>query len=204
MKLSSWFATGLLFFTVCLAGCGQYVNIPQDPSDIAANSPNLLNVRQTAVAAVQAVLEDRPLGRPYRLVLPVGSSDETYAYAMRRLGADASWSDQAPPVDLPVIEVRHVRIRSWLAQVDVIRPVDAREPAGMQQLISVYLKYDWGRGWYVDHLHLWRIPLAEALFQARYREIDAPPLQAAPPGEPVRSPAIPPATTGVGSMRQVR
>ncbi len=202
MKMQSWLAVAMLVFTTSLAGCGQYVNIPEDAGDVAANSPNLLNVRQTAVAAVQAVLEDRPLGRSYRLVLPVGTSDDTYAYAMRELGPDASWSDQSPPTDMPVIDVRHVRIRSWLAQVDVIRPVDPRQPSGMQQLMSVYLKFDWGRGWYVDRLHLWRIPLEDALFQARYSEIDAPPLNTAPPGEPVRSPALTP--TSSGSMREVR
>ncbi len=203
MKMQSWLTVAMLVLTTGLAGCGQYVNIPQDPGDVAAHSPNLLNARQTAVAAVQAVLEDRPLGRPYRLVLPVGSSDATYAYAMGQLGADASWSDQAPPADIPVIDVRHIRIRSWLAQVDVIRPVDARQPGGMQQLMSVYLKFDWGRSWYVDRMHLWRIPLEDALFQARYSDIDAPPLNTAPPGEPVRSPAVTPTSSG-SSMREVR
>ncbi|NJL30392.1 MAG: hypothetical protein HC898_01480 [Phycisphaerales bacterium] len=82
--------------------------------------------------------------------------------------------------DMPVIEVRHVRIRSWLAQVDVIRPADPRNPAGLQQLVSVHLKYSWGLGWSVDRLHLWRIPLEDALFQARYSEIDAAPINAVP------------------------
>ncbi|NJL30393.1 MAG: hypothetical protein HC898_01485 [Phycisphaerales bacterium] len=86
MNVQTWLAGWMLALSLSLAGCGQYVNIPNDPGDIAASSPNLLNVQQTAVRAVAAVLEDRPLGRPYRLILPVGADDGSYAYAMRELG----------------------------------------------------------------------------------------------------------------------
>lgn len=159
----------LVFFLA--AGCATYVNIPPHPGDLAAHDPNLETVQQVCRAALQAVLEDQPIEGPYQFVLPAGSSPVTYEKTAVALGHQARWKVEGTETDLPVLEVRQVRIRGWVAQADVIRPLNPQDPKGPQQMVTVDLQWDAGRGWYARRLYLWRLSVEQALQESLRREV---------------------------------
>ena len=87
---------------------------------------------------------------------------------------------------MPTLDVRQIFIRGWKAQVDVVRPVSPGQPNGLQQLTTVYLKYDPVANWYIDGIRVWRLSVDQALLQSRPTvdsPKDAPPTPTAEPAK---------------------
>jgi hypothetical protein len=155
-----------------LAGCTTYSNVPAQPGDIARNDPNDAPVRQIMAAALEAVAADQPMER-LAIVLPAGTSPANYDWIVPQVSKGAMWSAEPLDPSIPVLEVRQVRLRTWRAQVDIIRPF-AADPS-RQELVTVYLK-TYGLGdWAVTNLRVWRGSLEDALRESAQLETDVAP-----------------------------
>ncbi|MEX0776669.1 MAG: hypothetical protein WD042_13280 [Phycisphaeraceae bacterium] len=146
-----------------LTGCATYVNIPAQERDVALHQPTYDVVTDVIAASFAAVLADRPIDGPYRIVMPAGTLASQYAQVGAALGPQATWSLQGGDQALPTLDARQVRIRGFDAEVDVLRPVDATQPAGFQQLVTVYLHDDLMDDWKAVNLRAWRMNPDEAL-----------------------------------------
>ncbi len=154
---------GLLLASV--TACSPYVNVPAQPGDaLATNNPNNVNVRDAVVEAVLAVLLQRPEPGAYQLVMPRGTEPLTYAAILPRLGDQAMWSSAGVTPDVPVIEIRQVRIRGTSAAVDLVRPVTPglNDPE-QRELVTVYLNRYLPGGWRAGRIRVWRGDVDEAL-----------------------------------------
>ncbi len=159
-----------------------YINIPQQAGDLAFGDPNAKDVREIIVIAVRKALEADPIGGPYELLLPAGTTPTTYALITYQLGADAlipgnipavALDDDGNPIkvdnpdgedpaatvvrpmllgDFPVVEVREIRVRSAEGGVDIVRP-----SATGRQMQEVTLTWEVGFGWYAKRVRPWRI-----------------------------------------------
>ena len=186
MKQSS--IIGVVSFSLLLSGVGctgrmappTYINIPQQAGDVAFGNPNAKNVRQIMTLAVQKALEAEPLGGPYELLLPAGTSPATYALVTHALGGDALVPGNVPAIavdedgkfvvpegepdpadvvaqpmllgEFPTVEVRAIRVRSAKGEVDVVRPSNTG-----RNLQEVMLEWEAGFGWYAKRVRPWRI-----------------------------------------------
>ena len=161
-----------LLSTAAIAGCAMYVNIPPQPGDLARHDPNLENVFYVEKQAMQAVLDEQPPHGPYQLILPEGTVPITYDAIAAQLEPQADWSSEGPIENHAQIHVSKVRIRSWRAQVDIVRPSDPEILEGPAQLVTVYLKWDPLAGWNVNRYRPWSLPLDEAMVR-RHAEAQA-------------------------------
>lgn len=139
------------FFAGGCATTAAYVNIPAQAGDVARSSPNAENVRAVQAAALTALIEDRPIEGPTRLLLPGGADALTHAEVVRRVGPPFVSPRQADEQAVNTVEVQAVRIRGMDAEVDILRPT-----RGMQQLATVRLKYDPISGWHGRSIRYWR------------------------------------------------
>ncbi len=144
-------------------GCTPYVNVPAQNDAVALHRPNYDTVTHVIAAAVSAVVADRPPAGPYIVALPQGVAPGQYDVVLASLGPNAIAATKAQDNSLPVIDARRVRVRGWKAEVDVIRPIDATQPQGMKQLVTVELARDMVEGWSVTHLRPWQLDAEEAL-----------------------------------------
>ena len=149
-----------------LAGCATYVNIPPQAGDLARHDPNLENVFHVQKQAMQAVLDDQAPQGPYQLILPDDTKPTTYDALAAQLEPQADWSSEGPMERHVQIHVSKVRIRSWRAQVDIVRPSDLAILDGPAQLVTVYLKWDPLAGWHVRRFQPWRVPMDEAMLRS--------------------------------------
>lgn len=171
----------LAALTLGLTGC-EYVNVPQQSGDIANNDPNRPIVQRITVEALKAVAADRPIEGVFAIKLSQGTSDATYQSITAQVG-DRALVANPERAAVPTLDVRQVFIRGWKAQVDVVRPVSTGQPTGLQQLNTVYLKYDPVANWYVDGIRVWRLSVEDALLQSR-PTVDSP--KDAPAAEPAK------------------
>lgn len=75
-----------------LGGCATYVNVPEIGGDtVAAHDVNWNYVADAMVVAANAVIADRPINRPFLVVLPKGSTVLTYNRVLPKLGENATW-----------------------------------------------------------------------------------------------------------------
>jgi len=148
---------GLTLTLPLLAGCGTYINIPQQPADVAWHNPNDFTVKRVEAAALSYLIQRMPASENYGLVLPDRTTDNTYAFVMRQLPGNSHYQ-RAGEVQLPTFSVAGVFVRGSDAQVDIVRPTDG----GSSQLVSVYLEFGID-GWYGRRHRVWNIPVAEAL-----------------------------------------
>lgn len=155
-------ALSSLVLTVCLlGGCtSPYINIPAQPSDVAAHDPNYNTVQRVEVAAMTAVLKQRAEAGSFTLKLPDGTLPSTYKWVLSQLptGGNAWTKDGG---FTPVYEVAAVYVRAGTAQVDVVRPIPGNA-ASAGQLVSVYLDFTI-EGWYAKRTRVWDIPVPDAL-----------------------------------------
>ena len=148
--------TLLLILAACTAGCGHYVNIPPQQGDFAFHNPNRKAPSIVMLLALQRVLEDQPIEGEFQVVMPVGTTPQTYATILPQLGENAMWASDNQARQIPMLKVDQIRIRTTHAEVDVIRPYDAGETALARQLVTVYLRYDPVSKWYVTRVKQWR------------------------------------------------
>ena len=146
----------LLILAACIAGCGHYVNIPPQQGDFAFHNPNRKAPSVVMLLALQKVLEDQPIQGQFQVIMPVGTTPQTYATILPQLGENAMWSSDGQARQIPMVMVDQIRIRTTHAQVDVIRPYEAGKTALARQLVTVYLKYDPISKWYVTRMKQWR------------------------------------------------
>ena len=160
--------TSILLLSATMTACATYVNIPPQSGDVATHNPNLTTVRTVQEKALQAVLNATTSMRPVQVILPVGVTSETYKTISSKLDPQASWSEEEDTLpDHWPIRVSQVRVRGWLAQVDVARPTDPGQDTSPGQLVTVYLKWDPVTGWYVQRLRPWHMALDEAMERSR-------------------------------------
>ena len=172
---------GLLIVPILflLVGCTTYYNYPPQPGDLAVPNPEDGTAVDVQASAVSAAVVDRPLGARANLALPPGTGALSRAKVLAAAG-DALYADQHP--DAPTIEVRQVRIRGRLAEVDIVRPASVGGPL---QLVTVYLNWEPIAGWQSSRLRYWRVPVEEALRKS------AGEVEAATPQESADDPSVP-------------
>lgn len=172
---SSGFAIALLISLFTFSGCSTYVNIPPQTGDMAGNDPNVVDVVTVQAKALRAVIEDRPSKMKYVFMLPPGSNTQSYRHVSEELGDLATHGMSLPDgnkassdaIKPPPAEVRQVMIRGWTAQIDIVRPSDPNVTGSTLQLVTVYFKWQFFDGWYVQRLHAWHIPVDAALNRSR-------------------------------------
>jgi hypothetical protein len=152
----------MLVLSAAVSGCAAYVNIPEQPGDIAGDSANGRNVRAVSVAALRHVLNYQPPNGNYAVALPAGASDTTYQWVLDRMPPTALRHDSPAAAGLAVYEVAAIYIRGTDAQVDVVFPTRS----GEKRLMTVWqdVAVD---GWFVTRDRLWEIPAEEALQSSR-------------------------------------
>jgi len=158
-------------FTGCTA---TYVNIPALTNDVAVHSPNAAPVPKVLETALLAVLEDQPVDGDFQVLLPEKLTPKAGAPIFKALGPNAKWIvDGHADAALPTFEARQVRIRGWLAQVDILQPRDLQQPAGFRQLVTVDLRWDFAYGWHTLRLRRWNANPDDALKISAHTEIQA-------------------------------
>ena len=146
----------LLAWTVCVAGCAHYVNIPAQKGDLAYHDPNAKIPRAVMLLALQKVLELRPIEDSFQVVLPVGAVPATYAHILPRISERAMWSSDGRTKDLPLVCVTQVHVRGTRADVDVALPIFAGDAPAVAQITTVHLRYEPMSKWYVVRVREWR------------------------------------------------
>jgi len=146
----------LLALAACLAGCGHYVNIPPQQGDFAFHNPNRKAPSTVMLLALQRVLEDQPIEGQFQVIMPLGTTPQTYAAILPQLGENAMWASDNQVKQLPLLTVDQIRIRTTHAEVDVIRPYAAGKTDSARQLVTVYLRYDPISKWYATRIKQWR------------------------------------------------
>ncbi|MCC6581280.1 MAG: hypothetical protein IT440_12665 [Phycisphaeraceae bacterium] len=164
MMMSYRRGAALLLMTAWLSACSAYVNIPAQPGDhLARSNPNDAGIDEVVMAAIRAVLDDKPIDGQYQVVLPAGADPLTYAKLLPKLGEDAMWSSDNSTTNLPVLEVTSIRVRTMEAAVDVIRPrVDEMPAEETRQLVTVELRRYIGAGWMANRVLRWRASVPDA------------------------------------------
>ena len=151
----------LLALPLLLPACigPSYVNIPSE-GGIAASDPNSFNVRDITADAIAAAMEREPLNGPYEVLLPEGTSQETYTAVVRQIGGGAVAPDTLRDGVLPSVSVVSIRIRKTEAEVDLVRP----SPTG-RSVVRVFLRWYIGGDWAVQRVQPLRISPNELLLQ---------------------------------------
>ncbi len=157
-------AAVVLPMLVFAAGCATYANVPAQAGDVASNNPDRGNVVNVQAAALRAIIEAGPLPSPVTIRLAPGTTPDSYAQALTRIG-DAVVKHEGE--GLPVLDVHRVLIRGWVAQSDIVREAGAAPGESSAQLITTYLRWRPFTGWFVDRMRTWRMPVEEALIQSR-------------------------------------
>lgn len=159
--------TGILIISsLGLSACTPYVNIPGQRGDtLATHSPNSKYVQEAIVAALKAVITYRPVDGNYQVILPKGTDPQTYAKLLPQLGDQAMWSSDGVRQDLPVYEVKGIRIRGADGEVDIVRPAVGLPDGRTEQLVTVDLKYYVPGGWGHTRIRVWKAPVDDALRQ---------------------------------------
>ena len=143
-----------------LAACQPYVNIPPQEADTASHDPNGKAVREVLSLAITAAIEDAGITSPVQVMLPPNTNKLTYAAVLDGIGDQAvsPFDDEMSQQTQGVVSAKGVRIRAARAEVDVARPVGD----GVNQLVTVYLKWEVLGGWRAQRVHVWRgVPIEE-------------------------------------------
>ena len=152
--------TRSLHLTVLLAlaciftlSCQTYVNIPKQSGDTANHNPNGKTVRKVMVQAIKAALIDGGITGPVQIMLPAKAKSTTYIYVALQVGDQAILPDDDSMTAVEgVVFAKNVRIRGHLGEVDVIRPYGD----GIDQLVTVSLKWKAMGGWQATGVRVWR------------------------------------------------
>lgn len=173
-----------------LTGCSVYVNIPAIEGDMAKHDPNSPDVRPVIVEALQAVATEANFKTQYAILLPEKTTARTYSAVVSRIGKQAVWPGNQSRGELPILEIRRIGIRAQDARVDIIRPLPGAqtqqadvnqpeqaaepdsdapykhpvpEPATPGQVVTVSLNYHPMKGWVVQRIRAWKLPVETVL-----------------------------------------
>lgn len=145
-----------------LTACATYVNIPPQARDVAEHDPNDRKVVEVIALAYEKLLDESPMNERFQVILPKGTTAETYKAVLPRFGKLALWSSDGRAKDVPVIEVSQVRIRGTHAEVDLIQPVMPTSRRAVPQVATVFLDHDLFSGWYARRVRYWQGAAVEA------------------------------------------
>lgn len=158
--------TGLCLISLGLAACSPYVNIPGQRGDtLATHNPNSKYIQEAIIAGLKAVITYRPVDGNYQIILPDGTDPATYAALLPQLGDQAMWSSDGVRQDIPVYEVKGIRIRGADGEIDIARPAAGLPEGRTEQLVTVDLKYYVPGGWGHTRLRVWKAPVDDAMRQ---------------------------------------
>ncbi|MEM6331855.1 MAG: hypothetical protein AAF823_00760 [Planctomycetota bacterium] len=132
------------------SGCAAYVNIPAVRGSAARSNPNTDNVRLIQAEALQFVIADSAIRGPVTVRLAGGASQETYDWVLDQFGGKGRQYGKADAAG-PLYEVRGVRIRANVGEVDVAESA----VAGAARMVTVSLDYDVAGGWDVVSMQAW-------------------------------------------------
>lgn len=156
----------LLTISLGLIACTPYVNIPGQRGDtLATHNPNSKNIQQAVIAALKAVITYRQVNGNYQVILPQGTDPATYAALLPQLGDQAMWSSDGVRQDVPVYEVKGIRIRGADGEIDIARPAAGLPEGRTLQLVTVDLKYYVPGGWGHTRLRVWKASVEDAMRQ---------------------------------------
>lgn len=179
-----------VMLAMTLSACGSkptYINIPPEGMDLAFSNPNASDVLQIEVVAIQRSLQVEAMGGPYVVVLPEGSTPESYAVVTRGLGPDAHRPANVPYVaDAETIKAMQQANQGTASEglpptvitdphpVDVsgmpmvtVKSIRVRSDKGQVDLVrpsmsgrrltTVYMDWEAGYGWAADRVRSWRV-----------------------------------------------
>ena len=156
----------LLILTVAMTACTPYVNIPGQRGDtLASHNPNSNYIQDAIISSLKAVTTYRPVDGQYQIILPEGTDAQTYAKLLPQLGDQAMWSSDGIRQEVPIYEVKGIRIRGADGEVDIVRPASGASVDPNRQLVTVKLKYYVPGGWGHTRILIWKAPVDEALRQ---------------------------------------
>jgi hypothetical protein len=176
---------------LAISGCASYVNIPPDSNeDVAINAINVIPTPRLVGTALDYVITAHPAPQtPYAVRLPVEASALTWSKVLENREGAVAYSPSQP--DLPVYDVRSIRIRGGDAWVDVVVPQTRDNRPLVEVRLEGYLS-----GWRVASVRHW----SESVI--RQRESSGqylPGPAAAPPEEPAPGADEPALETPSGS-----
>ncbi len=159
---------GLVWLLACVilaSGCSTYINIPPQDGDLAQHSPNGATVRLVVSEALHAVVQQYPFDGSYAVLLPEDTTAQTYSEVVSRINDGAVWPGNKDRSDLPIIEVKNIRVRGQDARVDIVWPGEADEEHADPQPQAVTVSMHWHpfKGWVSQRVRVWRLPIEEAL-----------------------------------------
>ncbi len=167
LNLKSLALSTLIAAATALTGCSTYINVPAMPGDVAVNDPNDETVIKVIVASIPYAVQDQGYSKTYQVQFPVGTRGIVAYDALTPIDDKALWRNPINP-ELPVYQAAQVRVRSWVAEVDVIRPVNPDQLNLGNQLVTVFLKWDAVSGWTPKRLRVWTTTVETALRKAPY------------------------------------
>ncbi len=152
------FATLTLICLITL-GCQPYVNIPKQDADTASHDPNGKTVRQVLVVAIQAAMDDGGIDDPVQIMLPENTTKLTYTHIANTLGEQVVVPDDDTMTAVQgVVFAKGIRIRGNEGEVDIVRPLGD----GLDQLVTVSLKWTVPSGWRAQNVRVWRgVPIED-------------------------------------------
>lgn len=161
IMLAAAVATSTLFGVVA---CQQYVNIPAQTGDVASANTNGSQVRRLLGESLRGLRSEALREGKYQVILPNGSTPQTYEDVMAIAGENFTWADAKGSGNVvDQLEVRSVRIRGLNASVDVIRSSQPGDMNAPRQLVTVYLRNYVVGGWGTQRVRVWRMSVADAL-----------------------------------------
>jgi hypothetical protein len=160
---------------LALVGC-----VTTTARDDAPTPPSL------AAAAIRYEASHLGIAGAYLFKLPPATRPSN-APVRKRLGNQAYHEglSDVPAGPLPVIEIVRAQAQFWLANVDLVSPVDPGNPHGESRVVTLRMRWEAPNGWYVDHREVWKLPVEEALRVIRSQDL-------APPANPEERPSPPP------------
>lgn len=147
-----------------LAACQTYVNIPAQTGDVASADANGSNVRNLIGESLRGLRPEALAPGKYQVLLPAGSTRDTYQDVMKIAGDHFTWADSPGSGNVvDQLEIRAIRIRALNASVDIIRSTQPGNADAPRQLVTVYLKRYLVGGWGTQRVRVWRMSVQDAL-----------------------------------------
>lgn len=154
----------LLLAWVVASGCTTYVNIPGQLGDFARHNPNDLAVRAVLAESLTAIAEAYPVEDQFAILLPDTTTAETYHAVTKKTNKQAVWPGNKDRADLPILEVKQVRIRRQDAWVDIVRTLHSNSEQMEEMIVTVELKWHPLQGWLTQRVRPWNLTMENAFW----------------------------------------
>ncbi len=145
-----------------MSGCLGYVNIPPQKGDIAVHNPNMVTVRHVLAEALNQMVQAYPFEGRFAVLLPEDTTSDTYEQVVPKVSKKAVWPGNPERDEIPVLEVKRIRIRGQDAQVDIVRPLHG-DQKDVSQVVTATLKWHPLQGWVTQRLRAWELSTDDAM-----------------------------------------